>query len=124
MAILVVRHPIMTDLIGRLRNRQTPPPEFRRLLREAAAILMYEATRNWPTEIASSLSPLGVQAEYDRLLSPGPIVIPILRAGLGMLDAALSILPYAELGVLGYRALLTMMWVTQRPSSPSVREAA
>jgi len=101
--LTIVDHPLVADRVSRLRDATTLPPEFRRLTRELAGFLAYEATRDLDTVVASVRTPLGAPAGGRRVPAPGPVVVPILRAGLGLLDGVLEVLPQAEVGVIGLR---------------------
>lgn len=103
MALTVVDHPLVANGILTLRDASTPSAEFRRVARELAGYLVYEATRDLPTEPATVVTPLGTAARGTRPATPGPIVVPILRAGLGLLDGVLAALPDAEVGVVGLK---------------------
>ncbi|MFC5729456.1 MULTISPECIES: uracil phosphoribosyltransferase [Nocardioides] len=96
----VIDHPLVAHKLTVLRNRDTDSPTFRSLADELVTLLAYEATRDVrvePCEIVTPVSPTtGV-----RLASPRPLVVPILRAGLGMLDGMMRLLPTAEVGFLG-----------------------
>ncbi len=100
MRIHVVDHPLITHKLTYLRDEQTPSPTFRRLADELVTLLAYEATREIrvaPKEIVTPVAPTtGV-----KLARPKPLVVPILRAGLGMLDGLMRLLPTAEVGFLG-----------------------
>jgi uracil phosphoribosyltransferase len=96
----VVDHPLVAHKLTHLRDEATDSPTFRRLADELVTLLAYEATRDVrvaPIEIVTPVSPTtGVQ-----LARPRPLVVPILRAGLGMLDGMMRLLPTAEVGFLG-----------------------
>ncbi|MFL6002497.1 MAG: uracil phosphoribosyltransferase [Nocardioides sp.] len=96
----VVDHPLVAHKLTALRDEQTDTPTFRRLADELVSLLAYEATRDVrvsPKEIVTPVAPTtGV-----RLARPKPLVVPILRAGLGMLDGMMRLLPTAEVGFLG-----------------------
>ena len=96
----VVDHPLVAHKLTALRDENTDSPTFRRLADELVTLLAYEATRDVrvePSEIRTPVSPTtGV-----KLASPKPLVVPILRAGLGMLDGMMRLLPTAEVGFLG-----------------------
>lgn len=100
MDTLVVDHPLVAHKLTALRDERTDSPTFRRLADELVTLLAYEATRDVrvePSDINTPVSPTtGV-----RLSSPKPLVVPILRAGLGMLDGMVRLLPTAEVGFLG-----------------------
>ena len=96
----VVDHPLVTHKLTYLRDEKTDSPTFRRLADELVTLLAYEATREIrvsPKEINTPVAPTtGV-----KLARPKPLVVPILRAGLGMLDGLMRLLPTAEVGFLG-----------------------
>jgi uracil phosphoribosyltransferase len=96
----VVDHPLVSHKLTTLRDARTDSPTFRSLTDELVTLLAYEATRDVrvdPVEIVTPVSPTtGV-----RLATPKPLVVPILRAGLGMLDGMMRLLPTAEVGFLG-----------------------
>ncbi|CAM3928944.1 uracil phosphoribosyltransferase [Nocardiopsis rhodophaea] len=100
METLVVDHPLVAHKLTTLRNVQTDSPTFRRLTDELVTLLAYEATRDVrvaDVTVDTPLTPMtGVQ-----LTRPTPLVVPILRAGLGMLDGMTRLLPTAEIGFLG-----------------------
>ena len=96
----VVDHPLVTHKLTYLRDEKTDSPTFRRLADELVTLLAYEACREIrvsPKEINTPVAPTtGV-----KLATPKPLVVPILRAGLGMLDGLMRLLPTAEVGFLG-----------------------
>ncbi len=100
MRTLVVDHPLVAHKLTVLRDETTDSPTFRNLADELVTLLAYEATRDVrvdPREIVTPVSPTtGV-----KLAAPRPLVVPILRAGLGMLDGMMRLLPTAEVGFLG-----------------------
>jgi uracil phosphoribosyltransferase len=97
--LIVVEHPVLDDRLVVLRDRSTSHGAFRRALEEAAAILAIEATRDLPTRDVTVDTPLE-PANGRRLLGEVAIV-PVLRAGLGMVDGFLRLLPDARVGHLG-----------------------
>jgi uracil phosphoribosyltransferase len=99
--IVVVDHPLAADRLAVLRERATPPARFRAALADLAGMLVYEATRTFPTDDLTVHTPLAPAP--GRRLSGVPLVVPVLRAGLGMLDGALRLLPDAEVGFVGVR---------------------
>lgn len=103
MPVTVVDHPLVAHRLLRIRDERTDPATFRGLVRELALFLCYEATRDFVCEDAEVTTPLGLAASGARLAEPGPLVVPILRAGLGLLDGVLTALPAAEVGVVGLR---------------------
>src|SRR4028119_806816 len=100
MRVHVADHPLITHKLTALRDEQTDSPTFRRLTEELVTLLAYEATRDVRVEPVTVPTPVS-PAEGVKLASPRPLVVPILRAGLGMLDGMLRLLPTAPGGVLG-----------------------
>ncbi len=100
MRVHVADHPLITHKLTVLRDERTDSPTFRRLADELVTLLAYEATRDVRVEQVSVTTPVA-PAEGVRLASPKPLVVPILRAGLGMLDGMMRLLPTAEVGFLG-----------------------
>ncbi|GAB2557008.1 uracil phosphoribosyltransferase [Leucobacter ruminantium] len=100
MRVFVADHPLITHKLTVLRDKNTPQPTFRLLIEELMTLLAYEATREVrvePCEIVTPVSPTtGV-----RLSEPLPLIVPILRAGLGMLEGMVKLVPTAEVGFLG-----------------------
>jgi uracil phosphoribosyltransferase len=96
----VVDHPLVAHKLTVLRDQHTDSPTFRRLADELVTLLAYEATREVrvePDDIVTPVAPM----TGTKLASPKPLVVPILRAGLGMLDGMMRLLPTAEVGFLG-----------------------
>jgi uracil phosphoribosyltransferase len=94
-----VEHPVVHDALATLRDVSTPPELFRRMAVRISLLLAAEATRDVPSEPVSVRTPLG-PAEGRRVRSR-VVVVPVLRAGLGMLDAVLELLPEARVGHIG-----------------------
>jgi uracil phosphoribosyltransferase len=103
MSLLVVDHPLVGHRIAILRDAQTPSAVFRRTVAEIATLLAYEATRTLRVERTEVRTPLDLMAPAVRLRAPGPLLVPVLRAGLGLLDGFISVLPEAEVGLVGLR---------------------
>ncbi len=99
MALHVVRHPLVEDVLAALRDRRTEPAEFRRLAHRASLLVCAEATRDLPTTDAVVETPL--ERVNARVLGRRVVAVPVLRAGLGMLDAFLELVPSAEVGYFG-----------------------
>jgi uracil phosphoribosyltransferase len=99
MPLHVVRHPLLDDTLARLRDRETPCDEFRRLARRLSLLLAVEATRDLETVEARVDTPLETTAV--RRLAARVVAVPVLRAGLGMLDAFLELVPSAQVGYCG-----------------------
>ncbi len=100
MQILVADHPLVAHKLTILRDENTDSPTFRRLTEELVTLLAYEATRDVRTAPVSVQTPVAA-ADGVKLASPKPLVVPILRAGLGMLEGMSRLLPTAEVGFLG-----------------------
>ena len=100
MRTLVADHPLVAHKLTTLRDESTDSPTFRRLADELVTLLAYEATRDVRVSDVTVTTPVG-PAEGVRLTRPQPLVVPILRAGLGMLDGMTRLLPTAEVGFLG-----------------------
>jgi uracil phosphoribosyltransferase len=97
---LVVDHPLVAHKLTALRDERTDSPTFRRLADELVTLLAYEATRDVRVESVEVTTPVAT-ATGCRLAKPVPLVVPVLRAGLGMLDGMTRLLPTAEVGFLG-----------------------
>jgi uracil phosphoribosyltransferase len=100
MRVHVADHPLIAHKLTTLRDSGTDSPTFRRLAEELVTLLAYEATRDVRTEAVQVVTPVAV-ASGVRLAQPRPLVVPILRAGLGMLEGMTRLLPTAEVGFLG-----------------------
>jgi uracil phosphoribosyltransferase len=96
----VVDHPLVAHKLTALRDEQTDTPTFRRLADELVSLLAYEATRDVRVSAKEIVTPVAPTTGV-RLARPKPLVVPILRAGLGMLDGMMRLLPTAEVGFLG-----------------------
>jgi uracil phosphoribosyltransferase len=95
----LVGHPIVQDILLKLRDSSTRPDTFRAMARRISLLLAAEATRDLPSRTATVETPL---ARADgRELAADVVVVPVLRAGLGMLDAVLDIIPRARVGHIG-----------------------
>ena len=95
-------HPLITHKLTVLRDKSTPSPVFRQLVEELVTLLAYEATREVKTTEVTIETPV-TQTKGRILSKPRPIIIPILRAGLGMLEGIVKLLPTAEVGFLGIK---------------------
>ncbi|THJ65077.1 uracil phosphoribosyltransferase [Arthrobacter echini] len=100
MRVLVVDHPLVAHKLTVLRDRETSSPVFRLLTEELVTLLAYEATREVRVETVSIRTPV-TSTEGVGLVKPTPLVVPILRAGLGMLEGMTRLVPTAEVGFLG-----------------------
>lgn len=100
MRVLVVDHPLVAHKLTVLRDKETSSPVFRLLTEELVTLLAYEATRDVRVETVSIETPV-TSTEGTGLVKPTPLVVPILRAGLGMLEGMTRLVPTAEVGFLG-----------------------
>jgi uracil phosphoribosyltransferase len=99
MKLHVVCHPLVDDVLAALRDARTPPAEFRRLAHRVSLLVAAEATRDLPTVETDVETPL--ETTRARVLGRRVVAVPVLRAGLGMLDAFLQLVPSAEVGYFG-----------------------
>ncbi|MFM1785587.1 MAG: hypothetical protein RLZZ108_611 [Actinomycetota bacterium] len=102
MRVIVADHPLITHKLTVLRDKNTPSPVFRQLVEELVTLLAYEATRDVRVESIEIETPV-TRANGVRLSRPRPIIVPILRAGLGMLEGIIKLLPTAQVGFLGIK---------------------
>lgn len=100
MRVHVVDHPLVAHKLTVLRKRETPSMIFRQLTEELVMLLGYEATRDVAVEPVTIETPV-TTTTGTRLARPRPLVVPILRAGLGMLEGMVKMAPSAEVGFLG-----------------------
>lgn len=100
MRVQVADHPLIAHKLTYLRDERTDSPTFRRLTEELVTLLAYEATRCVRVEPFEITTPVA-RTTGIKLSSPKPLVVPILRAGLGMLEGMVRLLPSAEVGFLG-----------------------
>ncbi|MCI0495639.1 uracil phosphoribosyltransferase [candidate division KSB1 bacterium] len=114
----IVSHPLATDKISKLRNKNLSPHDFRRLLQEISIILAIEATAQCPLKEVDVETPL--EKTTGQMLAKEIVLVPILRAGLGMLNGFLNIIPNAKIGYLGvYRNEATLEPVTYYANLPT-----
>ena len=99
MEITIIDHPLAQARMSRLRDERTSNSSFRAALSDLGAMLVYEASRDAAVESYECKTPVGV-AEGTRLQNP-PIIVPIIRAGLGLVEPALSMIPDAQVGFIG-----------------------
>jgi uracil phosphoribosyltransferase len=95
-----IDHPLVAHKVTLLRDKKTPSPLFRQLVEELVTLLAYEATREVRVEPTVVDTPI-TSAPGVRLQHPTPLVVPILRAGLGMLEGMMRLMPSAEVGFVG-----------------------
>ena len=100
--VTVIAHPLVQHNLARLRDKRTQPQEFRRLLGEIAALMLYEATRELRRQTgfrANAARPPRRGFRLEREI----VLVPVLRAGLGMLDSILQLIPHARVGFIGLK---------------------
>ena len=103
----IMDHPLIHHKLAVLRNKETPVKEFRELVNEISGLMCYEATRNLPTVEVEVETPVAT-AKCRMLAGKKLAIVPILRAGLGMVDALVDLIPSAKIGHIGlYRDPVT-----------------
>lgn len=100
-SVTVIAHPLVQHNLTRLRDKRTQPQEFRRLLGEIASLMIYEATRNFAVKRIPVQTPLAPAQGFQ--LEREIVLVPVLRAGIGMLDAILQLIPHARVGFIGLK---------------------
>lgn len=100
MKVHVADHPLISHKLTVLRDERTDSPTFRRLVEELVTLLAYEATREVKTVSVKIKTPV-TETTGLKMAEPRPVVVPILRAGLGMLEGMTKLLPTAQVGFLG-----------------------
>ncbi|MBC7463506.1 MAG: uracil phosphoribosyltransferase [Actinobacteria bacterium] len=125
MKVHIADHPLISHKLTVLRDERTDSPTFRRLVEELVTLLAYEATRDVRTEVVSVKTPVTI-TQGVKMASPQPLVVPILRAGLGMLDGMVRLIPTAEVGFLGMvrdeKTLLASTYANRLPHDLSGRQ--
>ncbi len=125
MRLHVADHPLIAHKLTVLRDERTESPTFRLLVDELVTLLAYEATREVRTEQVEITTPVA-STTGTHLASPRPLVVPILRAGLGMLAGMTRLLPTAEVGFLGMqrdeRTLEAITYANRLPDDISGRQ--
>ncbi len=96
----ILDHPLIQHKLAVLRNKQTPVKEFRELISEIAGLMCYEATRNLPTVEVLVETPI-TTAKCRMLSGKKLAIVPVLRAGLGMVDSMVDLIPSAKIGHIG-----------------------
>ena len=99
--VTVIAHPLVQHNLAQLRDTRTRPQEFRRLLSEITSLMIYEATRDFAVKKVSVQTPLARAEGFQ--LEREVVVVPVLRAGLGMLDSILQLIPHARVGFIGLK---------------------
>jgi uracil phosphoribosyltransferase len=125
MSIRIIQHPLIMDKLARMRDEKTPSETFRHLVIEVANLLAYEATRDLDTIEKEVRTPLNLTAKVRMLDGKSPAIIPILRAGLGMVDGILRLIPNAIVGHLGiyrdHQTLQPVVYYNKLPDDISER---
>lgn len=99
--VTVIQHPLVQHNLTRLRDKRTEPQEFRRLLGEVASLMVYEATRSF--DLSPTLVSTPLERTAGRRLKRDVVLVPVLRAGLGMLDPILTLIPNGRVGFIGLK---------------------
>lgn len=121
MSLTVVDHPLAQHLLTRLRDVDTPPPVFRTLAKRLTIALVLEAVRGLPTVEVEVTTPL--ERTEGRLISPHLVAVPILRAGLGMLEAVTELFPEVSVGYVGLeRDDVTLQPTSYYEKMPDLRD--
>lgn len=102
MRVVIADHPLITHKLTVLRDKRTPPPTFRLLVEELMTLLAYEATREVKVDAIEIETPVTTTTGV-RISQPTPLIVPIIRAGLGMLEGMVKLIPTAEVGFLGMK---------------------
>lgn len=97
--VTVINHPVLNHKLGYLRDENTDAAEFRRITKEVSKYIAYEATKEFSTTKEPIKTPMG-PTQVERITEP-PIVVSVMRAGNGMLDSILEVLPFAGAGHIG-----------------------
>ena len=108
--VTVIGHPLVQHNLTRLRDERTGPEEFRRVLSEVAALMVYEATRSFAVSPLPVKTPLAFARGFK--LRREVVLVPVLRAGLGMLDSILQLIPHARVGFIGLKREETTLRAT------------
>jgi len=99
--VTVIAHPLVQHNLTRLRDKRTRPQEFRRVLGEIAVLMLHEATRDFAVRSVRVQTPLMATRGFQ--LEREVVLVPVLRAGLGMLDSILQLIPNAHVGFIGLK---------------------
>jgi uracil phosphoribosyltransferase len=125
-ALIIADHALLSHRMAELRDVATPSPRFRRLLAEIGAMLTIEATRNLPTATKRVTTPL-TEMDHRVLAAPEPVLVAVLRAGLGLLEGAMQVLPEAPVGHVGLvrdeHTLKPSQYLLRMPPEVTVRGA-
>jgi uracil phosphoribosyltransferase len=126
MSIKIIDHPLIQHKLTNMRDKNTGSKDFRELVDEVSNLLAYEATREMETVPVEVETPLNMFAKGRILASKMPAIIPILRAGLGMVDGILRLIPMAKVGHLGiyrdHETLQPVVYYNKMPKDINERE--
>ena len=121
--LIVIGHPLVQQKLTYLRDKTTSPREFRKLLSEITALMLFEITKDLKTKAVGIETPMEKTTAY--VLADQVVLVPVLRAGLGMLDGALDLIPNAKVGHIGlYRNEKTLEPVEYYAKFPPILEQA
>lgn len=124
--IIIVDHPLVTHKLTHLRKKDTPSREFRELVKEISSLMAWEVTKNFPLKEIDIETPI-CQTRKEVLADKDVVIVPILRAGLGMVEGFTNIMPQAKIGHIGlYRdpaTLEAVEYYNKLPSDIKDREA-
>lgn len=98
--LIILDHPLLKHKLGYLRDKNTSSPEFRDLVKEISRILAHEVMRDWKDMMEIEIETPLARTKVKRITNP-PVVVSIMRAGFGMLDPLLSMIPFASAGFIG-----------------------
>ena len=122
--VCILNHSLLTHKLTLLRNENTDTKDFRQLVYEIGTLICYEATKDLPMNEVSVKTPLC--ETKGKLMSKQPVLVPILRAGLGMLEPFLNVIPAAKVGHIGlardHETLLPTEYYCNLPDDISDRE--
>ena len=125
-ALIIPDHVLLSHRMAELRDAATPSPRFRRLLAEIGAMLTIEATRSLPSMTKRVTTPM-TEMDHRVLAGPEPVLVAVLRAGLGLLDGAMQVLPEAPVGHVGLvrdeHTLQPSQYLLRMPPEVTVRGA-
>lgn len=99
--VTIISHPLIDHNLARLRDEKTEPEEFRRALGEVAMLMVYEATRDFDQKTVTVRTP--ITSTKAKVLKREVLLVPILRAGLGMMEPLLRLVPHARVGFVGLK---------------------
>ena len=98
--VTVLNHPLLRHKLGYLRDKNTSSADFRRLVNEISSVLAHEVMRDWDELVSIDIETPITKTKVDRIQN-SPVVVSIMRAGNGMLDAVLAMIPFASAGFIG-----------------------